>query len=75
VFGMPVLTIAFVKSIKAGNAHNLLIFFIPLVFMIGGNNIIEHYFTSDQFKSYEEFNKIRGKLHGFSALHDNKNIN
>ncbi len=51
----------------------LAVFFVPAVLMISAETLTVRYGVSETYKTFQRFNSLRGRVHGFPILNRNKN--
>lgn len=71
LFSLPFLVYLIVKF--QYKIKYILLFFLPLILILVVNTAISNYIKSAELKSYQEFNTIRGKFHGFPVSDINTN--
>lgn len=72
VFSFPVLLFELLSSFRTLRISHYFLFVIPLLLVVSTNTLIEKYFSSPEYQHYAEFNSVRGKLHAFPVLAENR---
>jgi hypothetical protein len=74
VYGLPIIGLFLIS--KYPNKIYLMyfvIFFIPFLLLLIGDNLARTYLTSPEYQQYHEFNSLRGKIHYFPIMDANRN--
>lgn len=72
IFSFPVLLFELLSSFRRLRLAHYFLFATPLLLVVSTNTLIGKYFSSPEYQHYTEFNSVRGKLHGFPVLAENR---
>lgn len=72
-FSFPVVALTLMTHCKKTRLRYYILFLLPVIIFIALNLFATKYFVSEQYRHFTEFNKIRGKFHGFPVADANRN--
>ncbi|MEK8019392.1 MAG: hypothetical protein VSS75_021175 [Candidatus Parabeggiatoa sp.] len=71
VYGLPIIGLFLIYTYQ--KTMYFVIFFIPFLLFLIGDGLARTYLTSPEYQQYQEFNNLRGHLHGYPILEANQN--
>ncbi|RKZ53882.1 MAG: hypothetical protein DRR16_00720 [Candidatus Parabeggiatoa sp. nov. 3] len=73
VYGLPIIGLFLIYQYQ--KTKYFVIFFMPFLLLLIGDNLARTHLTSPEYQQYHEFNNLRGNLHGYPIIEANRNNN